>query len=68
MNMKVTVLESDKDSGMKFGACNSEYFVYFYDRWNRIDCKIIDEAKCLFHRICSDWKIDEAKRRNTLLY
>ena len=68
LNMKITILESDKDSGMKFGVCNPEYFVYFYDKWNRIDRKTLDEAKRLFHRICSDWKIDEAKRRNANLY
>lgn len=68
MNKKITVLESDKDSGMKFGVCNSEYFVYFYNRWNRIDRKTLDEAKHLFHKMCFDYKIDEAKRLNKNLY
>jgi hypothetical protein len=62
------ILETDKDSGIKFGVCNLEYYVYFYDEWHKINHKNIDEAKRVFHKICSDYKIDEAKRLNKLLY
>ena len=62
------VIEKDVDSGMKLGISNKEYYIYFKDQWNKLNIKSIDEAKRIFHKVCFDHEIDEAKRLNKFTF
>lgn len=65
--LKMVVLEKDKNTGIKFGICCKEYYVYFMEDWHKINVKTINEAKRIYHNICIDHAIDEAKRLNKVL-
>ena len=67
MSLKMYVLERDKESGMKFGICNTECYIYFYDTWHKINAKNIDEAKRIYKKACFEHTIYEAKRLNKVL-
>lgn len=66
--MKMYVLMRDEESGMKFGICNAECYVFFKDVWNKINAKDIDEAKRIYKRLCVEHNIEEAKRLNQVIF
>lgn len=65
---KMYVLMKDEESGMKFGICNAEYYVFFKDVWNKINVKDIDEAKRIYNKLCFEHNIEEAKRLNQVIF
>lgn len=68
MALKMYVLHHDNESGMKFGISNKEYYIFFYDQWNKINASNIDEARKIYDKICFDHKIEEAKRLNQVIF
>lgn len=67
MAMKMYVMEKDIESGVKFGICNAEYYVFFNENWHKINVDNIDEAKRIYKKLCFTHSIDEAKRKNEIL-
>ena len=62
--MKMHVFMEDEKSGMKLGISKTEYNVFFYDTWHKINTKDRYEAERIFKKLCFDYAIDEARRLN----
>ena len=68
MALNMYVFDRDKESGMKFGISNKEYYIFFNDTWNKILTDNYDEAKRIYEKACFEHSIDEARRLNKVIF
>lgn len=60
--MNMYVVERDAETGIKFGICHREYYVFFMNDWHKINKPNIDEAKRVFRNLCFETMIDNYKK------